>query len=527
MSQSVADIQQSAIAQVKGQVSARDLLALELKGSLESYARAMFKAQYGSSLIVADLHKKLFSALQAVVDGDIKHLMINMPPRYGKTLIAIKLFISWCYALNPKCQFMHLSYSDLLVNDNSSTVRELMTLPLYKELFPQSALLNENRTSSRSWETKAKGSFYAVSTQGQVTGFGAGAMTPSGEDLDVKMAESISQAFDFSEEIQQKLAMIGVASNIFPGAIMIDDPLKPEDAQSDLVRERINSRFENTIRSRTNSRDTPIIIIMQRLHEHDLCGYLLETEPDNWTVLSLPALTVDETGEEHALWVVKHTVDELHHLQMVDPLTFDTQYQQDPTPKEGLMYDEFKTYNPADPPQAFLSSVQRWNYTDTADTGADFLASACFVNTPMAAYITDILFSDAPMEETEPKLARMLTINKTRRARIEGNNGGRQFARSVKKILREMLHNMSTVVETFTQTKNKQVRIFSNSALVCSDIYFPEGWEKKWPKFAAAVKTYRKKNNKSTIHDDAPDMLTGIIEMRTSRELKHGIQRRN
>jgi len=145
----------------------------------------------------------------------------------------------------------------------------------------------------------------------------------------------------------------------------------------------------------------------------------------------------------------------------------------------------------------------------------------------MGAYITDILYSDEPMEVTEPKLARMLTVNRTKRARIEGNNGGRSFARSVKRILRETLHNMSAVLETFTQTKNKQVRIFSNSALVCSDIYFPEGWEKKWPKFAAAVKTYRKKNNKSTKHDDAPDMLTGIIEMRTSNSLRRGIKRGN
>ena len=104
-------------------------------------SRAMFKAQYGSSLIVADLHAKLFAALQSVVDGDVKHLIINMPPRYGKTLIAIKMFVSWCFALNPKCQFMHLSYSDLLVNDNSSTIREIMTLPLYKELFPQRFLM--------------------------------------------------------------------------------------------------------------------------------------------------------------------------------------------------------------------------------------------------------------------------------------------------------------------------------------------------------------------------------------------------
>lgn len=527
MAQSVSDIQQQAFAQVNKQVSARDLLALELKASLESFSKVMFKAEYGSSLIVADLHRRLFSALQSVVDGDIKHLIINMPPRYGKTLIAIKMFVSWCYALNPKCQFMHLSYSDFLVNDNSSAIRDIMTLPLYKELFPQSALLNEGKASSKAWDTKAKGSFYAVSTQGQVTGFGAGSMQTTDPEADRLMAERISQAFDFNDALNTKLALIGAASNIFPGAILVDDPLKPDDAFSDIVRERINSRFENTIRSRANSRETPIIVIMQRLHEHDLSGYLREIEPDGWTALSLPALDIDDEGNEHALWDVKHTVDELHHLRDVDPLVFDTQYQQDPTPREGLMYEHFRTYNPADPPEAFLKSKQIWNYTDTADTGADFLCSICFVNTPMGAFVTDILYTDEPMEVTESKLARMLTINKVRRARIEGNNGGRQFARNVKRILRTNLHNMFTAIETFTQSKKKQVRIYSNSALVCSDVFFPEGWDKLYPKFYAAMRTYRKKNNKTTVHDDAPDCTTGIIEMRTSSESRHGITRKN
>ena len=68
----------------------------------------------------------------------------------------------------------------------------------------------------------------------------------------------------------------------FAGAIVIDDPIKPEDALSETIRERVNNRFESTIRNRVNSRNTPIIIIMQRLHEHDLCGYLHEIEPEEW-----------------------------------------------------------------------------------------------------------------------------------------------------------------------------------------------------------------------------------------------------
>lgn len=96
----------------------------------------------------------------------------------------------------------------------------------------------------------------------------------------------------------------------FAGAIVIDDPIKPEDALSETIRERVNNRFESTIRNRVNSRNTPIIIIMQRLHEHDLCGYLQEIEPEEWTVLSLPCIWHDENGQEQPLWEFKHTLED-------------------------------------------------------------------------------------------------------------------------------------------------------------------------------------------------------------------------
>ena len=155
------------------QVNPKELLRLELLTSFEKYTKAMFLAQYRRSFIVSEHHKKIFKALQDVVDGKCKRLIINMPPRYGKTETAIKSFISWCFALNPKCRFLHLSYSDMLVNDNSDTVRNIMREELYTTLFPKSALASEKGSSKR-WKTKAGGELYAVSTQGQVTGFGAG-----------------------------------------------------------------------------------------------------------------------------------------------------------------------------------------------------------------------------------------------------------------------------------------------------------------------------------------------------------------
>lgn len=507
------------------QVNPLELLRLEMLTSFEKYTKAMFKAQYKRSFIVADHHKRIFQALQDVVDGKCRRLIINMPPRYGKTETAIKSFISWCFALNPKCRFLHLSYSDMLVNDNSDTIRGIMKEELYRTLFPKSAL-ESDRTSAKRWKTAAGGELYAVSTQGQVTGFGAGNVDQSEDDI--INSSSAADVLSFDDNINAMLESIGARSNVFQGAILIDDPMKPEDADSDLIRERINLRFENTIRNRTNSRNTPIIIIMQRLHEHDLCGYLQEIEPDEWTVLSLPAIQVNpETGKEYALWPMKHTLEELYKMREINPLVFDTQYMQDPTPREGLMYsDGFKTYTRDQLPTG-RNAQNRWNYTDTADTGSDMLCSICFIDTPEFCYVTDVLFTDAPMETTEKQQADILTRNQTNYSLIESNNGGRAFARNVKRILRANLHNFRVAVSWFTQTENKASRIYSNSACCMNDILFPEGWDRKWPKFYSALMAYRKDNKKKNQHDDAPDCLTGVYEMHSRKHRVHKIKLRN
>lgn len=501
-------------------VNPQEMLRLEMLTSLEKYTKAMFKAQYKRSFIVAEHHKRIFKALQDVVDGKCNRLIINIAPRYGKTELVIKSFISWCFALNPTCRFLHLSYSDILVNDNSDTVRSIMQEPLYTTLFPKSAL-ESTKASAKRWKTKAGGEMYAVSTQGQVTGFGAG-------NVDEEIDSSDYEDLAFDDHTTEMLRLIGAKEHVFQGAIMIDDPIKPEDADSELVRERINLRFENTIRNRTNSRNTPIIIIMQRLHEHDLCGYLEEIEPDEWTVLSIPVIQTDEiTGERYALWPMKHTLEELDHMREINPLVFDTQYMQDPTPREGLMYAEgFRTYTRDQLPTGQAAQA-KWNYTDTADTGADYLCSICFINTPEFVYVTDVLFTDEPMEVTEVKTSELLDRNQTVRALVESNNGGRTFARMVKSKLRTTLRNFFCTVNYFTQTQNKASRIYSCSAGVMNDILFPDDWDRRWPKFHAALMGYRKDNKKKNQHDDAPDCLTGVYEMHANKGMRKKIKRRN
>ena len=447
----------------------------------------MFKHKVGQRFVVGDHHRKICDVLDKVVRGDIKRLIINIAPRYSKTELVSKMFVAYGLALNPRSKFIHLSYSDDLVLDNSKEINEMVQSDYYQRLFPE---VKVTSSSSKKWYTSEGGGLYAVSAAGQVTGFGAGQVDdPDKEQKDI---ETFTPAWDTA----------------FAGAIIIDDPIKPEDALSENIRERVNNRFESTIRNRVNSRNTPIIIIMQRLHEHDLCGYLQEKEPDEWTILSLPCIYHDENGEEKPLWEFKHTLEELRKIERVNPMVFETQYMQNPKPAEGLMYGEFKTYEIV----PYARSMVKKNYTDTADTGSDYLCSICYVETPTGCYITDILYTQKPMEYTEPTTAEMLTRNEVEVCYVESNNGGRSFGRAVEQQCR-YINNYRTRFIPFTQSDNKRVRIFTRSNEVQNMIYFPVGWEHRWAEFASHIKSYRKQQEYNN-HDDAEDALTGVIEKR-------------
>lgn len=429
----------------------------------------------GLRFVVGRHHRMICDELNRVLRGKTRFLIINIAPRYGKTEIAVKNFIAMGLAMNQRAQFIHLSYSKDLAIDNSICVKEIVESPEYQKFFPMT--VGENRDTKARWDTGAGGGLYATSTLGQITGFGAGAVDVPGEPYR------------------------------FSGAIIIDDPIKPEDALSDTEREKVNRRFETTIRNRVNSRNTPIIIIMQRLHERDLCGYLQSIEPDKWKVLSIPCLSIGADGKEESLWPFKHTVEELYAIKRANSFVFETQYMQDPKPIEGLMYAQYKTYSIL-PRERF----RRRNYTDTADTGADYLCSVCYLETKTGMYITDVLLTKRPMEYTEPKTAEMLLFNRTEDVNIESNNGGRGFARAVERIVREDGGMLSRrmMFRAFHQGTNKDIRIFSHSAEVQNLIYYPEDWEVRWPEFANAVKSYRKEGLNE--HDDVPDVLTGMCE---------------
>lgn len=264
----------------------------------------MFLQRHGHLWQRAEHHKLICDALMRVFRGECRRLIINIPPRYSKTELAVINFISWYLGRVPDAEFIHASYSAMLAVNNSASVLNLVGSPGYAEVFPEVGLAS---SAAHRWKTTTGGVMYAAGAGGSITGFGAG-----------KMREGAS------------------------GAIVIDDPHKADEAASDTIRNGVIEWFQNTLESRKNGPDTPIILIMQRLHERDLAGWLLGDEPGKpggngevWEHLCLPAILDEGTERERALWPGKHSLDTLRAMQAASPYVFAGQYQQRPAPPSG------------------------------------------------------------------------------------------------------------------------------------------------------------------------------------------------
>lgn len=281
---------------MKALTNEEKVLKVKCEKDLLFFTRYIYKENHRRNFIVAPHFVIIANALQKVADGQTKRLIINIPPRYGKTELAVKCFIAWSLAKNPASKFIHLSYSDDLALDNSSQTKEYIESDAFQSLWQME--LKKDAQGKKKWFNKDGGGVYATASGGAITGFGAG------------VAES----------------------DKFSGAIIIDDPLKPDDANSDAKRSSVNERYNSTIRSRVNDRETPIIVIMQRLHEDDLSGFLLSGgSGEEWEHLCLPAL--NENNEP--LWKDKHSFEELEQIRQANRYNFAGQYMQQPAPEEG------------------------------------------------------------------------------------------------------------------------------------------------------------------------------------------------
>lgn len=286
------------------------------------FERYFFKHREGTKFIESTHHKIISDTLDKVISGEIKRLVINVPPGYTKTELAVISFMARGLAINPKAKFMHLSYSDDLALLNSQVARDLVESEEYQELWPRQ--VRKDTSAKKRWFTKEGGGVYAVASGGPVTGFRAGRMEKG-----------------------------------FTGAFIVDDPMKPEDAFSEATRERINKRFTNTFKSRLALESIPMIVIMQRVHEDDPSGFLLKGGTgEKWHHLLLPTpipegpvsswypaeythgIPIEYELPSGPLWEMKHDTDELETMYQTDVYTANAQYGQRPSPIGGGMFKD-------------------------------------------------------------------------------------------------------------------------------------------------------------------------------------------
>lgn len=450
-----------------------DVIRSKCLNDFSFFTRYFFKELNEKKFAVNEHHDIIFNALNEVKNGNTKRLIINIAPRYSKTEIAVKNFIAWSLALNPKSRFIHLSYSDTLALDNSESIKDLIQSDKYQKLFPYVQIKKDSKAKDK-WYTTDGGGVLARSASGQVTGFGAGQT-------------------DFDNEIKE-----------FGGAIIIDDPIKPDDAESPTLREKVNYKFDSTIRNRVNSRDTPIIIIMQRLHQNDLCGYLQEIEPDEWSVISMPVIKEDGT----ALWEDKHTIEELRHMERVNEMVFQTQYMQNPIPREGLLFPKESLTRVDFANTDFKDSLGKLSYIDVADTGDD---NHCVIIGHLhneKIYIEDVLFTKLGTEQNVDLTAEILNHNEPRYVNIESNFGGHMYSQ----LLRPKIISITSLIPVRAKS-NKHARITQMAGFIKMVCVFRSNYEhgSDYDKFMKNMFEYNK--NGTAKHDDAPDCLEGLCTM--------------
>lgn len=299
------------------------------------FSRYATKVLDGNDHIDTPFDPVINEALDKTFTGEINRLIINIPPGFGKTAKAVWAYVARGFAINPSSRFIHTSYSDKLVQDNSSKIRDLINHSDYQILFPY-VNFKEDSQAKGLWKTDRGGAFLASPSGGAITGFRAGLVNS-----------------DYR----------------FTGAFIVDDPLKPDDALSDTKRDFINQRWHNTFKSRLAHPDVPVIVIMQRIHEEDFTWELLENSGEEWHHLVLPAyispdyeyrqtgIYIDHGLPEGTLWDIK--ADDERAMSLMGSI----QYSQEPTPAKGEVYERewFKRFT------GIPDHVKSWSiYCDTA-----------------------------------------------------------------------------------------------------------------------------------------------------------------
>lgn len=413
-----------------------------------------------------------------VENSDKRILIVNAPPRHYKSMTASGL-AKWLFGKYPWKKIMTGSYNETLSGTFARQVRNTIDTTkssnkswVYNDIFPKTTI-KRGEASASMWaiEGSEEKSYLATSPKGTSTGFGA-------------------------------------------NYLIIDDIIKnAEEAYNENVLDGHWEWFTNTMMSRLEGSDYKVIMIMTRWAKGDLAGRTIEAFPDDVEVIEYTAVQPD--GSMLCDDILDKKSFHFKTKEMNEDIV-EANYNQKPIDIKGRLYNDFKiwTEKPVTSSHEPLSLIM-YNYTDTADTGSDNLCSINYFVHEDEAYITDIVYTDEPMEVTEKLVTDLLYNGEVNRSIIESNNGGRGFARNIQRRLRDKYKSNHTTITPLVQTKNKESRILASSGWVQNHVYLPHNWKNKFPEFAKEVLSYQRKGKNA--HDDGVDVLASIYETITGR----------
>jgi predicted phage terminase large subunit-like protein len=428
-----------------GEPAMKDLSAPEYDAILRSdfwfFAQRCFCQLNPRTTLATNWHLEVIAAkLTAVWQGEIRRLIINLPPRHLKSLMASMAFPAWCLGHDPSAQILCVSYAQDLADKLARDCRSIVMSPWYRQIFP--TRLAPHRQAVQEFITTRQGYRLATSTGGVLTGRGA--------DI-----------------------------------ILIDDPLKPEEALSDAQRKAANDWYDHTLYSRLNDkRHGAIVIIMQRLHEDDLVGHVLAHE--GWEVLSFPAIAeADEVHRIETIWGEQcfrrrqgqalhpdreplETLDRIRRT--VGEYNFAGQYQQSPAPLGGglVKAEWFKRYRESERPERFERIVQSWDTANKATELSDF--SVC---TTWGIYSKKLYLLGLLRQRLEyPALKRAVREQKNQfnatEVLIEDKASGTQ-------LIQELIADGCHGVARYQPTTDKIMRLNAQTTTIESGfVYIPE-----------------------------------------------------
>ncbi len=427
------------------------------------------------------LLKDMADTLDWFVDESDKHyLILSVPPGHYKSFTG-KNFALHRMGKNPLTRFIGVANSGDLSSMFSTQIRDTILglnvgkggVP-YPEIFPNTKIKQGFATKSK-WELEgsAEPSYRATSPTSALTGGRA---------------------------------------DIF----LIDDIIK--NYLQSLNAMELKKHFEfykNTLYSRADGENYKFIIIMQRWATNDLAGEIIKLYGDD--VVQINHSIEKEDGSMLEPTIMSREKFE-ETKKTVDPNVLKANYYQQPVDIIGRLYKGFDEWT------TLPDSPRRYNTTDVADQGNDYLCSIDWFDVKtedeIKVYITDIYYSNEKAEITEPNVAKMITADGVTEADFESNNGGKGYARNVERELHG-LQNFKTVVKWTPQNSNKEARILASSSWVAKNVLMPPNWMSKHPEFAGEVLGYIAGGKNP--HDDGVDVLATIYERAANVEvLKYG-----